>query len=1273
MKRDPTSDYPSPPVGVGDTATQIFETAAAQSAATSGDRSAGDLLDDRPPLTSLQARLAAARGQPVRVGRHDVLRCIGLGGMGVVYEAVDVETGQRVALKTLRARSGAALARFKREFRTLAGVVHDNLVVPHELSVEDGEWFFTMEHVAGVSFADLAHAGSGARGAYLGETMRVEDRPPPAPGPAEPEAPRDPGERPRATFHEARLRAALAQLAGAIAALHARGLLHRDLNASNVLITAEGRVVVIDFGLTVDRSRRRAPREGISGTPGYMSPEQAAGKPETAASDWYAFGVMLFEVLTGRLPFRGSAARTLRRKQEVEAPRASSLVTGVPEDLDDLAAALLRRRPDERPDAPAILDLLGAPRAPAPCWPLPVFVGRRDEIAALSSAYLAAQSGEPTVALVSGPPGTGVTALCDRFLQQRARADHAVVLRGRAGAREVVPHRGVDAVVDALAAHLGALDAEERAPLLPPDAPLLARAFPVLEAIVAAAPRDDGDGGRRVWAALSEILRRIAEAAPLAIWIDDAGAGPLDAAALGALVPAPRPPARAPILILSGSGLDALPPLPAKVRAIRLEPLPSGDTRALCRQALRRSGGDADRAGEIARAACGNPAAAVQLARWISEDPDVPDASFEAWIEAQLRRQSDAALRVLDVLAAADAPIPQAVACALAGLGASPRVDPITTVARLAGARLARAGGARAGDLVAVHDERVRAVVIEKIAPSVLRRLHLDLADAIARLDPPDPARVAAHLHRGGDDEGAARAAVIAADRAAASRAYDRAAQLYSEARAFLGPRGDDEGAVALRHAEALASAGRVVEAARAYLDAAAGAPAAEALDRRRRAAEQLLIASRVGEGLAILAPVMAAHGVRYPGTPRAARLLLAARLLEIRVRGTTPSRAPSPAARARALVAWTAAKGLWRLDRLRAGAFMAESLLAALASGDPALVAPPLAMVGVLHVYEGSASAERRGDDMVEEAARLARRAGDPYLLGFTWCCAGVARLAAGRFREALARVDEGLAAIHAGGAPAVWERNTFRPAAGYALLALGSLRERARRAEIALAEAEAEADPLGEAEAALQIAYARLSAGDPGGARALLHRARALLPRDAITLHHQSACVVDASIHLHEGAPAQALAAFEAACAAMEESPIRRIPVLRTELDQLAGAIAVACAAADPARRSDHLDRAEAAADRLVSARRVQGQPAAVVLRAGAAWARGASSRAVDLFRAAAAAYETAEMKIHAAAARRVAAAIAGGSAAAADAALAAEGVAHPARWARLITGAG
>src|SRR6185503_13896427 len=244
--------------------------------------------------------------------------------------------GREVALKQLREASGRDLYRFKKEFRALADIVHPNLVALHELHASDGEWFFTMELIEGVSFID-----------WVRPPLSIG-------GPA-----RSRQDVASAHLDVARLHGALVQLVDALLALHRAGKLHRDLKPSNVLVDPAGHVTLLDFGLVASVAEGDPDRLAV-GTPVYMSPEQAADQPLGEASDWYSLGAMLYEALIGRRPFEGDAEEVMTRKQSETPPSPRQLDGSLPPELSRLCVQLLQRSAAARPSGIAILEALGA-------------------------------------------------------------------------------------------------------------------------------------------------------------------------------------------------------------------------------------------------------------------------------------------------------------------------------------------------------------------------------------------------------------------------------------------------------------------------------------------------------------------------------------------------------------------------------------------------------------------------------------------------------------------------------------------------------------------------------------------------------------------------------------------------------------------------------------------------------------------------------------------------------------------------------------------------
>ncbi|HJL16725.1 MAG TPA: serine/threonine-protein kinase [Sandaracinaceae bacterium LLY-WYZ-13_1] len=263
-------------------------------------------------------------------GRYRVEAELGRGGMGVVYRAVQLPMERPVALKVLRPELLAApdaRARFEREARVASALAHPAAVAIHELGEHDGTAFLAMELVEGTGLRAVLEAHP--RG--LATARAVET---------------------------------VFQLADALAAAHAAALVHRDLKPENVVVQADGRVRVLDFGLAF-RMRPgpagRMTREGVVvGTPDYVSPEQARGEAVGPPTDVYALGCVLHELLTGRPPFAGPEMEVLTKQMYAPAPALSAAAHDVPAALDRLRRTMLDKRPDARPSAGEIRDRLAA-------------------------------------------------------------------------------------------------------------------------------------------------------------------------------------------------------------------------------------------------------------------------------------------------------------------------------------------------------------------------------------------------------------------------------------------------------------------------------------------------------------------------------------------------------------------------------------------------------------------------------------------------------------------------------------------------------------------------------------------------------------------------------------------------------------------------------------------------------------------------------------------------------------------------------------------------
>ncbi len=275
---------------------------------------------------------ARAAGEVTLVGqvlsRYEITAKIGEGGMGVVYKARDLHLDRVVALKVLpaeRVSDPERRRRFIQEAKAASALNHAGIITVYDIDEANGVCFIAMEYVGGTTLDALISR----RGMRLNEALRIA-----------------------------------AQVADALASAHAAGIVHRDLKPGNIMVTAEGLVKVLDFGLAKLTERavseseiakqgemaRTVTAEGtIVGTAGYMSPEQAEGKPTDARSDIFSFGCVLYEMLTGDRAFRGdSAISTITSILRDDPKPPSKVVHDLPQEVDRIVRRCLRKDPARR-------------------------------------------------------------------------------------------------------------------------------------------------------------------------------------------------------------------------------------------------------------------------------------------------------------------------------------------------------------------------------------------------------------------------------------------------------------------------------------------------------------------------------------------------------------------------------------------------------------------------------------------------------------------------------------------------------------------------------------------------------------------------------------------------------------------------------------------------------------------------------------------------------------------------------------------------------------
>lgn len=1263
--------------------------------------------------------------------RYTILRRIGSGGMGVVYEAYDRQRQCRVALKTLHSMDPARLYRFKQEFRTLADVRHPNLVNLHELVSGPSGWFFTMELIEGCDFntwvrplhdpveADESDADTEPETLEYEQHDTVQDKSASTMHLDDPRVARAlvPKDWTQGTLPDLdRVRDAFTQLARGIDALHQAGKLHRDIKPSNVLIDDTGRLVLLDFGLATEFAGVQETAGRIVGTVAFISPEQCEGQPASTQSDWYAVGVMLYQALLGRLPFSGPAFKVLGAKRRMDPPRPRVLCPSLPEDLDALCAALLHRDPSQRPDGNTVLRVLGNEASFTGMHPRVVqpgragLVGREQQLTALHDALEGTRSGDPVTVYVRGRSGMGKTALVRAFLEQVAANEDVLVLRGRAYEREMVPYKAVDSLIDELTRHLLHLPPAELRAIMPRDVEALGRVFPVLMRVpgVAEPPRRTTHTSnamqlrRAAFLALRDLLSSLGQQRPLVLYIDDLQWGDPDSASL--LSEVLRPP-RAPRLLWIAcyrSEDEASSPMlralqsggpreveGSDVRRIDVDPLSVDDAYRLSLELLERNDDEArELAAAIATEAHGSPFLVEELARWarrrraelgttggfaLARAGEEADVTLERVLDERLGALPPIAARILEVIAIAARPVDLDLLWRSATDGKAEH----DAIAALGAARLVRTTSRSGREEVETYHDRVREVLVGRLPEARVRERHRALALAHESSGFTDTEAMAFHFRAAGDMDRGARYAELAADKASQALAFDQAAKLYKEVLALKPQTASATSSLRRRLGDALANAGRGAEAARAYLRAAEFATGAEELELERRAGEQLLRCGYIDDGVVVMRRVLQTMGMPYANTPREAARALVARRAHVRLRGLWFRERPEHRVPEDLLekvdVAWTMAMGLSAVDVVRASDYQSRHLLLALRAGEPHRIARALCGEAALVATDGPAST-KRVRRILDQAREIAQRVDSLQAIGLAAMTAGTASFLQGHWRSSLEWSERAEAILSELCTGAAWELVTAQIFGLRARFFLGELSALAERVPVLLAYADERADRY--AAASFRQGYPNLAwlvRGDAEGAMDEVRRGSANWSSEGFHVQHFAAILAEAHVYMYRLLGPRAHDLVHNAWPSLSRSLLMRVQYVRVEAYYLRARCALA-AALRTTYALELVALAESDGQRILRERLPWADPLAHTVIAVASLARGDMSRAVALFGQAEDGFVAAGMSFHANVARRRLGRLMGGTAGAkmvedSNAWMASQGVRHPDRLAEIV----
>ncbi len=1179
-------------------------------------------------------RLPGVSGQ---LGSYRIVRRLGEGGMGQVFEAIDTRNNQRVALKMLFDVEPENVYRLKREFRRMADIVHQNLVTLYELVVNNDLCFFTMEYVPGVDF-------------YTALTSSE-------------------------LYDEQPLRDALRQLVQGVHAIHRAHRVHRDLKPHNVLITPEGRVVILDFGLARDVRRGTLItnlNSFVQGTPAYMSPEQAAGQHATPASDWYAVGVMLYEVITGQLPFSGGVMEILLNKQYEDPIPIAAHNLDIDRELESLVGALMSREPEERPGSQAILAwcskrntrrlLTGSQNTGLNV----VLFGRERHLKVLETAFEASTTGTAAWVDIHGASGTGRSALLEAFLAPLRGLEDVHVFESRCSERESMPFRALDGIVDGIAAKLRRLSRAERGAILDSldrELAALCQIFPVLSHALS----DEDDPVERsvdastarqlAFSGLKLLLQRLSQLGPTVLAIDDLHRGDVDSARL--LVDVLSPPSAPALLVLCTYETRVAESSPILNELDHLRSVSSMrcthyevETGALDEQeaselASRLMGVEPGaparaRARAIAKASGGNPMLVKELSResaralfdhygdntsTIKLDPDV---LLSELVDTLLRDLHPGSIELLRLVAVSRGLLELDVA----GAALRDASELRTLITQLRGRRLLKPIEVKGRRAIKLYHQSFGRVIVDRIAPEERQAYHASLGEALLERDLDEFERLAYHFSRSGELDRAAEYAAQGAQAAEQSLAFDRAADLY---RLAIRCR-PDYSSYHRRCAEVLVLAGHSVEAAEHYLAAGELAGKGSAHELRIAAAEQYLICGDVRRGVEVARPLLEEYKLQLPPDAKTARASLRAAVRELSERGLEHSERSEFELHRRELdrldLVWVVGRGLMLNDPTRGGDFITRATLLALETGEPRRLARCLALMAlVARGYD-----ERLAEDCLARAESLARELRFDYGVGLASICRGVHLRVAGSWNAALVELDFGVGYLRERCVGCHWEYGLALRSILGSLEARGEIRSLAHQLQVFLQRAQEGGNPLVSAMAAIMSAIPLLASGRVANARERVRSTLALLGSADFNVQQLQALKIEVMCELYEHRPEVALALLREAWPRLEAAGFFSLATRRTEVLLLRARTIVAVLAARDSVEEDRelLATLESDLARLDAETPAYVEPLTEFVRAGLHAIRGERDMMLISTEAALAGFESAEMKLMSACAR-------------------------------------
>jgi tetratricopeptide (TPR) repeat protein len=710
--------------------------------------------------------------------------------MGHVYRVYDPVNQRELALKELKFSYPRALHYFKREFRAVASLSHPHLVHLHDLYQEDGRYFYTMELVSG---SDIYH--------YVNQHGHIV---------------RDPRQLTQAARLE-RVFESFTQLMQALDYLHSHACIHRDIKPANILVDKRGKVRLVDFGVIKEEipGGEGQSLSQVFGTSTYFSPEQSISSRVTTATDVYAAGVVLYELLVGVTPFEGSHDDVCAMHRDAPVPPILERVPNTHEQLAEICLRMLEKKAAMRPSAREVLEFLQVPYLSPEVGKTNAFIGRDHERQRLHANLDYVRQNKGRLVLFEGEEGVGKHACIEAFCQE-ARLFEASCFQGECVKRDHVSYRGIDTVIERLAEAYRSQVARTLRRLPMRERGGLLEAFTFLKELLATDLHPNGSPHAGPGLGLFTLLRVLSEERNLVLVIehihlaDDDALDLLEALQAGGRFP--------PVLLILtycpeqvqpnsrvASFLEVVPTHPASEH-IRLSPFSVDELQEMAQQQLNTR--DERLIQFIHEQTGGLPRFAQEMISSLKQRQSVE--RFHDMIIRKIDTLSRPARRILAVVCLSVTPVPEGVLELACDLRSDEVYEGLLSLSAEGFIKEEIDAEGRV-DVVGAHPKLMdvaRTCITQNRVPMIHERIARALVQTHGSAE-----QIERHYTRAGTPQAAPRYAVQAAKEARAEHNHERAAELFQ-----LALKGSFDAQIQARiridMADSLARSGRYLEAA---------------------------------------------------------------------------------------------------------------------------------------------------------------------------------------------------------------------------------------------------------------------------------------------------------------------------------------------------------------------------------------------------------------------------------------------------------------------------